>query len=137
MVSDLSSSNCTLRVVDLQENYCTTRMHSNRMHTARLLTVSRSIQRGSGSSPGGCLPLVSRVCLPLVSRGCLRLIPGGVSASALGGLPLVRGGVCHIPIGRHPRTDKCMLGYTHPPVDRQTSVKTLPSQTTFLGGNYG
>ena len=88
-----------------------TRMHSSRMHTTRLLTVSRSIQevgylpggvvcRGcvSASGPGGCLPLVpGDVCL--WSQGMSASGPGGclsrgvsaqecVSASGPGGVYL-------------------------------------------------
>ena len=68
-------------------------MHSNRMRTARLLTVSRSIRSG-GCLPGGGLPgdvCSGRGCLPrglrgvcLGAWGCLQreegCLPRGVSA---------------------------------------------------------
>ena len=109
-----------------------TKIHSSSMSTARLLTVSRSIGGGvSTSGARGCLPLVpGGVCL--WSRGHdVCLWSGGVSASGPEGV---------YPLGRHrpaqcwdtPRPAQCMLGYT--PLDRQTPVKTLPSQTSFASG---
>ena len=47
-----------------------TRLHSSRMHTARLLTVPPSMHCAGGTCPGGCLPggACLGVCLP---GGCL------------------------------------------------------------------
>ena len=104
-----------------------TRMHSSGMRTARLLTVSqyalagggclpRGVSAGGGavcpgvsarglSAQGGVCPggVCSGGCLPLVQRGCL---PRGVSASG--------------PMGVYPS----MQWGKHPPVDRQTPLKT-------------
>ena len=92
-------------------------MHSSWMCTARLLTVSRSIHRGvSASGPGGA---------------CLPHLP-----------PLVQGGQCMLGYTPYPvhagiHTHPCIVhAGIHPhPVDRQTPVKTLPSQTSFADGN--
>ena len=75
-------------------------MHSSRMRTAHLLTVSCSIRWGGGAGvsawgclPGGCLPrgCLPRGCLPSgrLPRGC-RVCLGGLSAK--GGV--CQGGVC-------------------------------------------
>ena len=69
-----------------------TSIHSIRMHTTCLLTVSHSIRLGREG------------VLPEVSAG--ECLPSGV----------------------------CLVTDT-PPVDRQTPVKTLPSQTSFPVGN--
>ena len=108
------------------------------MRTARLLTVSR---RGgvSASGPRG-ISDSGLVGVCLWSRGSC-LWSWGVSLWS-GRVPLQTRGRPPFP-GRHPPA-KCMLGYTPPssacgihtpPVDRQTPVKTLPSQTLFVSGN--
>ena len=108
-----------------------TSMHSSRMRTARLLTVSRSVRGGRGCLPGGrCLGVSAQGgCLP---RGCL---PGGrVSASGGGGVCLggCLSGGC-LPKEYLPR---CMLVYTLP-VNRITDrcKNIILPQTSFAGGN--
>ena len=75
-----------------EEKSFSTRLHSSRMHTARLLAVSPSMYCARGvSALEGC------VCSGGVSapRGCLLpgggLLPGGVSASR--GVCLLSGGI--------------------------------------------
>ena len=69
-----------LLAIAMQKNGWTS-THSSRMRTARLLTVSHSIQGGEGSAQGGGVCLGG--CLP--RRGCL---PGGcVSQHAMGQTP--------------------------------------------------
>ena len=96
-----------------------TRLHSSRMHTARLLTVSPSMHCAGGVSALGGVPGLGDVC----SGGCL--VQGG---SALGGVsaPGVPG-----PGG----IPGCTEADT--PVNRMTDRcknSTLP-QTSFAGGN--
>ena len=88
-----------------------TRMHSSRMRTARF---NGHLYRG-----GVCLEGCPEGCLPgCVSRGCL---PGG----CVQGVFVCRGVLRGLPRGCTPPAH-CMLGYPHPPVDRQTPVKILP-----------
>ena len=81
-------------------------MHFSGMRTTRLLTVSHRIHQGVSATP-----------------------------PTLGRHPIVHAWI-------HTPHAQCMLGYTppcpmhvgiHPPMDRQTPVKTLPSQTSFAG----
>ena len=97
-----------------------TKMHSSRMSTARLLTVSRSIG-------GGCLPLVpGGVCL--WSRGCgICLWSGGVSASGPEGVYPPRYTPPRPMLELHPSLPSACWDTPPSPVDRQTPVKTLPS----------
>ena len=84
-----------------------TRIHSSRMRTFRLLTVSQHAHAlGRGVCMPGGLPRVG-----VSARG------GGGSLPREGCLPR---GVC----GRHP------------PVNRMTDVKTLPCRNFVAGGNY-
>ena len=124
------------------------------MHTGRLLTVSRrggvsaSGPRGvSASGQGGPTSGLWGVCL-WWSGSCLWSL--GVSASGLEVVSLwsweMSASSLHqadTPPRKTPPA-KCMLGYTPPPsscgihtypVDRQTPVKTLPSQTLFVSGD--
>ena len=88
-------------------------MHSSRMCTARLLPVSPSMHCAGGrvSPPGGCVCLSSQgeVGVCLWSAGVCLLSQGCIQASTGADTP-------------------------HP-VDKQTLVKTQPSQTSFAGGN--
>ena len=108
----------------LMQLYFKARMYSSRMRTARLLTISQhALSRGVSAWEGGGLPRgVSAwggVCLP---RGVSsqRVSAQGMSAQE-GCLP--KGGVCPgvcLPGGVYPS----MEWGRHPPVDRQTGVKT-------------
>ena len=96
-------------------------MHSSGMRTACLLTVSHSICRG-------CLPLVlvggicytPRVDTPLGRHPFDKHPPGQTTASVHAGIHT------HCPVH---------AGIHTSPMDRQTPVKTLPSQTSFAGSN--
>ena len=89
-----------------------TRLHSSRMHTAQLLTVSPNMHcTGGGACSGGCL------------------VPGGVPGP--GGLPLWREGVCSWGVvSQHAlrQTPPWTEFFTH-----TTENITLP-QTSFAGG---
>ena len=108
------------------ENIRITRLHSSRMHTARLLIVSPSMHcAGVVPAPGGCL-LPGGVC----SRGGGVLGPGG---SAQGGL--VPAG-CLLPGGGWvaPHHAPRQTPPANKMADRCKNI-TLP-QTLFVGGNY-
>ena len=72
------------KIWDMKDEYIAkTRMHSNRMHTTRSLTVSPSMQRGPVWPLGGAC-LVPGGCLPGLGGGCLHS-PGGGACLVLGG----------------------------------------------------
>ena len=109
-----------ISVLRLCAHTVNTRMHSSRMHTARLLPVSPSMHCSGG------LPLVpGGVCLWSLG-GCLPLVPWGVPASGPGGcLPLVPGDG-----GAH----SSMHWGRHPPVDRMTDTCKNITFTNFICG---
>ena len=99
-----------------------TRLHSSRMRTARVLTVSPSILCMGGVCSGGCLLLGRGVC----PQGGVSVAWGvccqGVSAA--GGVSAPRGVV-----SQH------ALRQTPPPwTESQTHVKTLPCPNFVAGG---
>ena len=115
-------------------------MHSSRMHTARLLTLSQYALWPGGVYlpegwctclgvylPGGC---TCRGGVPAWGVTC----PGG---TCLGSVPaggvLAQGG-CTCPRDVPAWGSTCPGTPTYPPGDRQTPVKTQPSQTSFAGG---
>ena len=117
----------------LRPNIFETRLHSSRMHTAHLLTISPSMHcTGGVPALGGCL--LGGVPVPGVGGGCL--LPGGC---LLRGVCLLLGGVCSwggacshgggIPSCTEPDT---------PPLNRILHAPeniTLP-QTSFADGKY-
>ena len=136
---------CEMDVQLKSRHEYTTRMHSSRMHTARLLTLSQyALWPGGCTCPRGGVP-VRGVYLP----GGVTC-PGGVPAwgvtcpggTCLGSVPaggvLARGGVpargCTCPGDVPAWGSTCPGTPIHPNVDRQTPVKTQPSQTSFAGG---
>ena len=139
-----------------------TRMHSSRMRTGRSLTVCRSLLRGGGSVPRGCLLPGGSVCFGgSAPGGCLLWgvsaqggvwsqgvsAPGGVSSGGLsaprgvsapgdcllGGCLLWEGGVC----SGGGVSPACTEADT-PPLwtESQTPVKTLPWPNFVAAGNY-
>ena len=87
--------------------------------------------------PGGCLPRVVVVC---VQGKCVQRVSaqGGLQGESVKGCVCVSRGVYTPPRrrGRHPPPARCMLAYTHSPVNRMTDRCkniTLP-QTSFVGG---
>ena len=93
-------------IASFHARFFTTRLHFNGMHTARLLTVSQHALGGGRCLPRGC------ICPGVSARGvCLGVSPRVVSVSG-------------------PEEGR----QTPPPVDRQTPVKTEPSQTSFACG---
>ena len=111
-------------------------MYSSRMRTTRSLTVCHSCSIGWGHA----CHAPSHACPPATHAPPQPCMPPATHPPATHALPAMHASLPSHTCPPHnhapPFNHTCPPGnHACPPVDRQTPVKTQPSQTSFAGGN--